>query len=127
MRQEILEKGVRKFRCQSQGYLFQKKWIRYLEENHPWLCTYALQEEQVRYDGQKNEVERQYALLKQQTEWVEDVLNRIEARYGYYARVLIEEQYIQQEKQVVVAKRYGISTRTLQRRNRKWLLGVFAS
>ncbi len=121
----LFDKCYRQFKNSASCYLAQKKWIYYLEENHPWLVSSSLKDSSLQYDMSSHEIERQYELLLRQVDWVDRILLEIENKYGIMAREYVYEQFVLHEKQSTIAEKYGISVRTLQRRVHEWLFGVF--
>lgn len=114
------------FRANCRNYEINQYWLKVLEK--------SLQEQNCREDlifdyashsfRSIPEFMSRYAVLKQNVESVQGILENVKMFYGEEAEEMLRESYITGKSRKEVARKYHLSENALQRKYRSWLENV---
>lgn len=114
MTNEVYTHKYRIFRKEAANYIFSLHWLDNIQKNTVHLKI----EDSAPASHERN---RQAFLLARQIQKVNHILYTVEHFFGKQAREILYRIYVSGEKQSEIARLYGYSLRTLQRRIHLWL------
>ena len=114
----LFSKKAKEFRSLCRSYTARKRWLYTLQKEHSMRVREGEDTEQ---DPGIHRMETQIHLLQEALVRTEELLEKIEERFGEEAADIVMQVYVEQTGLQKIAERQGISVRTLQRRIRAWL------